>query len=72
MKAVILIFLVLASVAWFARNAARLFKLVAQGRPENRMGDWGRRLGAVAVHVFGHRRMLDRKAIGLSRLQVRL
>ena len=68
MKAVILAVLIVSAVGWFARNVWNLIKLIRQGAPDDRTGDWGKRIGNVIVQVFGHKRLLDRKAIGVSHL----
>ncbi len=65
-KPIALTVLILAALIGFGRNFARLVRLVAQGRREDRTGRWGRRLVHVLVHVFGHRRMFDRGGIGLA------
>lgn len=67
-RAVILTLLIIAAVSWFGRNVMRLVKLIRQGRPENRMGDWGKRIQNLIEQVFLHKRLLDRKAIGVSHL----
>lgn len=53
-------------VSLFVYRGRRLIKLLAQGLPEDRLGHWDKRVMNVIIHVFGHRRLLDRKAIGLS------
>lgn len=53
-------------VGLFVYRGQRLIKLVNQGLPEDRLGDWGKRVQNVFIHVFGHKRLFDRKGIGFS------
>lgn len=65
-EGILLAVIIVAAVAWFARNVLRLVKLVTQGLPENRFGDWDKRIGTVIVHVFGQKRLLNRRGIGIA------
>jgi hypothetical protein len=65
-EALLLTLLIIAAVALFARNAYRLSKLVTQGLPDDRFGNWDKRIVNVLIHVFGHKRLMDRPLIGFS------
>lgn len=54
------------AVGLFARNGMKLVKLVTQGLPEDRFGDWDKRVMNVVIHVFGHKRLMDRPLIGIA------
>jgi len=66
LKPILLTLIIIASLALFARNAYRLFKLVMQGQPENRFGNWDKRLLNVFEQVFLHKRLLNRFDIGFA------
>ena len=69
-KPVVLSILILVAVSWFLRNFLRLVRMILQGTPDDRTGDWLRRLMNVGVHVFGHKRLLDIKGIGLAHMMI--
>lgn len=62
----ILTLIIIGAVALFAYNGMKLVKLVQQGGPDDRFGQWDKRIMSVIIHVFGHKRLLDRKLIGIS------
>lgn len=66
LKAFILTAMIAGAVAWFARNVLRLVKLIQQGQPENRLGNWDKRIGNVIEQVFLHKRLLDRPEVGVA------
>ncbi|HLH22612.1 MAG TPA: heterodisulfide reductase-related iron-sulfur binding cluster [Chloroflexota bacterium] len=57
--------LTLGAVALFAISARRLVRLLAAGRPENRLDQPGQRLQTLLVDVFGQRRLLERPYSGI-------
>lgn len=66
LKPFVLVALIVLSVAWFARNAHALVKLVMLGAPERRTGDWHKRIWNVVEQVFLHRRLMNRPGIGIA------
>ena len=69
-RAVFLAVLIIAAVSFFAARFARLVKLIAQGQPDDRTGDWAKRIRNVVEQVFLHKRLMDRPGIGLAHLLI--
>jgi len=58
------------SFSVFGRRVLRHVRVLFRARPENRWDHIGKRLGFVATHVLGQRRLLDEPLIGAAHLVI--